>query len=80
MGVLDLVGDVFSEVPSVELAEQLRKVINSLIAPSLTPESPAGGDGDAFRHPGEKQARSRLRNVVQQSVVELTSYSPKGGS
>lgn len=39
MGVLDLVGDVFSEVPSVELAEQLRKVVNSLMAPSLATES-----------------------------------------
>lgn len=39
MGILDLVGDVFAEVPSVELAEQLRKVVNSLMAPSVGSEA-----------------------------------------
>jgi len=38
MGVLDLVGDVFSEVPSVDLAERLREVINDLMRPRLSPE------------------------------------------
>ena len=39
MGVLDLVGDVFAEVPSVDLAEELRRVVNSLMAPGPDPST-----------------------------------------
>lgn len=38
MGVLDLGGDVFSEIPSAALAVLLRKVVNSVMAPNLAPK------------------------------------------
>ena len=38
MGVMDLVDDVFSEVPSAALAALLREAVNDLMAPSLDPK------------------------------------------
>jgi hypothetical protein len=46
MGVLDLVDDVFSEVPSATLAALLREAVNDLMASSLAPEQLADGRGD----------------------------------
>jgi hypothetical protein len=38
MGVLDLGGDVFSEIPSAELAVLLRRVVNSVMATQPGPK------------------------------------------
>jgi len=41
MGLLDLVGDVFSEVPSQVLADLLREAANDLMSPKLVESNPA---------------------------------------
>ena len=41
MGLLDLVGDVFSEVPSQVLADLLREAANDLMSPKLVESHPA---------------------------------------
>jgi AcrR family transcriptional regulator len=41
MGILDLGGDDFSEIPRATLAALLRRVVNDLMAPSLASESTA---------------------------------------
>ena len=41
MGLLDLVGDVFSEVPSEVLADLLREAARDLMAPRVAEGNPA---------------------------------------
>lgn len=43
MGMLDLGGDDFSEIPRATLAAMLRKVVNSLMTTDLTPDTPPSG-------------------------------------